>query len=172
MTMQSSGPISLAQATIECQYGYPTQMNAGNDRISELGYRSPGQALPWSSWYGQQYLSPIGYQIAVDYQAWVDRDFTVWYNYQTGGYSYTYDGNNGPHLIYWTPHFGALPTLPSYTSFEGTFGMYEGRDTYELDQSPNASNGYVIVVNFDDNASGGASTYGAYLYIQADNRFG
>jgi hypothetical protein len=50
--------------------------------------------------------------------------------------------------------------------------MYEGRDTYEVYQPANGSNGFVTVVNFDDNASSGASTYGAYLYIQADNRFG
>jgi hypothetical protein len=50
MTMQSSGPISLCQAGIECQFGYPVTINAGNQTISELGYRSSGQALAWSYW--------------------------------------------------------------------------------------------------------------------------
>jgi hypothetical protein len=173
MTMQSSGPISLCQAAIECQLGYPITINAGNSLVSELGYVSSGQALAWSYWYGQQYLAPIPYQIAVDYQAVVDRDFTMTYDYRTGAYSYTIDSyNNNARLLYFTPHLGAVPTLPSYTSFSGTFVMYEGRSTYEIYQSPSPSNDYTIIANFDDNGPSGASTYGAYLYIKADNRFG
>jgi hypothetical protein len=172
MTMQSSGPISLCQAGIECQFGYPVTINAGNQTISELGYRSSGQALAWSYWYGQSYLAPIPYQIAVDYQIVVDMNGQTWFNYRTGAYSYAFDGNNNPRLLYWTTYL-TIPQINSYTSFSGTVVNYTGRDsgnTY-VAQAPTASVDWQISVHYFDNDNN-ASVYGSYLYAQADNRFG
>lgn len=55
MTMQSSGPISMGQAMLECQLGIPQRFNAGSQQLSKLAGVSPGQRYAWSYWYGKSF---------------------------------------------------------------------------------------------------------------------
>jgi hypothetical protein len=173
MTMQSSGAISLAQAGAECGYGVGTAINESNNLVSELGNRAPGQALAWSYWYGQQYIAPIPYQLMVDYQAEVDQNFFMVFDYRTGGYSWSVDSsNNGAGLIYFTLYHAPIANAGTFTSFSGTIVAYNSRSPTTVTQAPSAGNDFTIRITNGQDGQPGAAPYGVYMYVEAHNRFG
>jgi hypothetical protein len=169
MTLQTSGAISIGQAMEECGIGLPTEDNAGSSALSTLAGVNPGQPYAWSYWYGKTHLNPINNQEIGTFHGYVDRYLQVSINLQTGAVAPTFvNGDHGPGLRDWSPDpLPGIPNINLYRAWSISMQFVSGanRMIYTVLQQPSPANGFVAVIQWDDNANSGAAdnTVGVFL---------
>ena len=170
MTMPTSGPISISRAIQEAANdGQGTAVpHAGDYLLSKLAGVAPGQQYSWSMWRGKTLLPALSNYHIADLS--VNADRYVWVNINMSNNTYSWSqnsGDNGSGLL-WINRYGMpVPNLSLYSSMSCYVNFEAGstRTPVTITQQPNASNGFVVQIQWNDDAFGGAasSQYGIYL---------
>jgi hypothetical protein len=172
--MPTSGQIGISQAIAESQNdGAGTAApHAADFNLSKLAGVSPGQQFAWSWWRGKNLIPALsGYHIA-DISVNADRFVYVNISLANSTYSWSQNSGNNNSGLQWINLYGMpVPQLQYYTNLQCYIVFEAGstRTPVTVTQQPNASNGWVVQITWDDNAAGGAaaSQYGVYLNASA-----